>query len=200
MNMDQNIVWSDGYIPTEEFEKRNGHKGAVLWFTGYSGSGKSTIARAVQHQLFQDGCQVIVLDGDNIRHGLNSDLSFTEEGRSENIRRIAEVAKLFQQAGFIVLTAFISPYREDRDQARKIVEPAPFLEIFVDTDIQTCIERDPKGLYEKAISKQIDHFTGISAPYEEPLHPELTVKTKNLTVEDSADMIVSELKKKNFIP
>ncbi len=200
MNNKKNIVWSDGYIKTEDFEKKNGHKSAVLWFTGLSGSGKSTIARAVQQQLFENGCQVMVLDGDNIRHGLNSDLSFTNEGRKENIRRISEVAKLFQQAGFIVLTAFISPYREDRNRAREIIEPAPFLEIFIDTDIETCKKRDPKGLYKKALNNEIDNFTGISAPYEKPEHPELTVPTSGLSVEDSAQLIVRQLKEKRIIP
>jgi len=193
MSKSKNIVWSDGYISTEEFEKRNGHKSGVLWFTGYSGAGKSTLATALQHYLFDLGCQVMVLDGDNIRHGLNKDLSFSADDRQENIRRISEVAKLFQQAGFIVLTAFISPYREDRDNARSIVEPATFCEIFVNADIDTCIQRDPKGLYKKAINKEIDHFTGISDPYEEPLNPEVTVNTSEQSLEESLQVIVDYL-------
>lgn len=199
MKRSKNIVWSDGYIGTEQFEERNGHKSGVLWFTGFSGSGKSTLATAIQHYLFDKGYQVIVLDGDNIRHGLNGDLSFTAEDRKENIRRISEVAKLFQQVGFIVLTAFISPYRVDRENARSIVEPATFCEIFVNADIDTCIERDPKGLYKKAINNEIAQFTGISAPYEEPVRPEITVNTSKQTLEESVQIIIDYLVEKGII-
>jgi len=199
MNKSKNIVWSDGYIDTEQFEKRNGHKSGVLWFPGYSGAGKSTHSTTLEHYLFDKGCQVMMLDGDNIRHGLNNDLGFTEADRKENIRRVSEVASLFQQAGFLVLTAFISPYRRDRDQARKIVEPATFCEVFVNADINTCIKRDPKGLYQKALNKEIEHFTGISDPYEEPLNPEITVNTTEQSLEESLDVIVNYLMEKEII-
>lgn len=199
MTKSKNIVWSDGYIGTEQFENKNGHKSGVLWFTGFSGSGKSTLATALQHYLFEKGCQAMVLDGDNIRHGLNKDLGFSAEDRNENIRRISEVAKLFQQAGFLVLTAFISPYRSVRDQARQIVEPATFCEVFVNADIDTCIERDPKGLYKKALNHEIEHFTGISDPYEEPINPEITVNTSEQTLEESLEVIVNYLKENKII-
>lgn len=200
MAKSKNVIWADGYVKPEDFEKRNGHKSAVLWFTGLSGSGKSTLAKTVQKKLFETGCQVMVLDGDNIRHGLNGDLGFTSEARKENIRRISEVAKLFQQAGFIVITAFISPYREDRDRARSIVEPDAFLEVFIDSDIETCKQRDPKGLYKKALANEIPNFTGISAPYEAPLKPELVVPTAKASVEESASMVISQLAEHGILP
>ncbi|HKI46494.1 MAG TPA: adenylyl-sulfate kinase [Balneolales bacterium] len=186
----RHIVWSDGYLKTEDYEKRNGHRSGVVWFTGLSGSGKSTVARALQHELFGRGCMVYVLDGDNVRHGLNSDLGFDETDRKENIRRISEVAGLFQSAGFIVLTAFISPFREDRDRARKIIEPAPFVEVFVDTDIEVCQTRDPKGLYKKALNGDIKDFTGISSPYEAPEKPEIVLPTTEQSVEQSVEQII----------
>lgn len=195
----RHIVWSDGYLKTEDYEQKNGHRSGVIWFTGLSGSGKSTIARTLQHELFHRGCMVYVLDGDNVRHGLNSDLGFDEAGRKENIRRISEVAHLFQSAGFIVLTAFISPFREDRNRARKIIEPAPFAEVFVDTDIEVCQSRDPKGLYKKALNGEIKDFTGISSPYETPEHPELVLKTIRKSVEESVEQVIAWLEKENWI-
>lgn len=194
-----NIVWSDGYLTSTDFEKRFKQKGCVIWFTGLSGSGKSTISERVQKELFEMGHMVYVLDGDNIRHGLNKDLGFSPEDRVENIRRIGEVAKLFRQAGVIVLTAFISPYRKDRDTVREIMDEGSFLEVYVEADIETCKKRDPKGLYEKAIAGKIPEFTGISAPYEEPLKPELTVDTNGETVEQSAQHVIDLLKSRKII-
>ncbi len=194
----RNIVWSDGYLKNEDYEKKNGHKSGVIWFTGLSGSGKSTIARALQHELFRRGCMVYVLDGDNVRHGLNSDLGFDETDRKENIRRISEVAHLFQSAGFIVLTAFISPFREDRDRARKIIEPSPFVEVFVDTDIEVCQSRDPKGLYKKALNGEIKDFTGISSPYESPEKPEVVLETAKQSVQESVNQMITWLENEGW--
>lgn len=193
MTKEQNIVWSDGYLSTDDYERRNGHKSAVIWLTGLSGSGKSTIARALQKRLFEHGIQVTALDGDNIRHGLNSDLGFSEEDRKENIRRISEVAKLFQQHGFIVITAFISPYRADRNQAREIIEPSPFIEVFLDADLEVCEARDPKGLYKKARAGEISSFTGITDPYESPEKPELVLKTNDQSVDQSVEGLYNYL-------
>lgn len=198
MKPNKHIVWSEGYIDTSKFEERNGHKSGVIWLTGLSGSGKSTLAKALQHRLFEKRKMVYVLDGDNIRHGLNNDLGFSGEDRRENIRRISEVARLFQQAGFIVITAFISPYREDRDNARTVISPAPFIEVFLDTDLETCQSRDPKGLYKKAINGEIAEFTGVSSPYEPPSEPEIKLFTARETVEQSADKIILYLKQNNW--
>ncbi len=197
-NPKRNIVWADGYISPDRFEEQNGHKSGVLWFTGLSGSGKSTLARALQHRLFGMNYRAFVLDGDNIRHGLNADLGFGEQDRRENIRRVSEVAHLFQQAGFIVLTAFISPFREDRRRARRVIEPAPFIEVFVDADLSVCRQRDPKGLYEKALKGEIKDFTGISSSYEVPEHPELTLSTAEDTIEESTDRIFHYLKESGW--
>jgi adenylylsulfate kinase len=188
-----NVVWADGYVKPEDFEKRNKQKGCVIWFTGLSASGKSTIAREVEWILFERGYQVFVLDGDNIRHGLNKDLGFSPEDREENIRRIGEVAKLFRQAGAIVITAFISPYRDDRNKVRAIVGTGRFMEVHVHADVETCRKRDPKGLYEKALAGKIPEFTGISAPYEHPKDPEIFLDTTTLSVHDSAMKVVEEL-------
>lgn len=194
-----NIVWADGYIKPEDFEQKYEHKGCVLWFTGLSGSGKSTIAREVEWMLFERGCRVFVLDGDNIRHGLNKDLGFSPKDREENIRRIGEVAKLFRQAGCITLTAFISPYRKDRDIVRSILDPGRFFEIYVKADVETCMKRDPKGLYQKAIEGKIPEFTGISAPYEEPLAPELVLDTTTLSVHESAQKVLEMLEHHHIV-
>jgi adenylylsulfate kinase len=194
-----NVVWSDGYLKAEDFERRNKHKGCVLWFTGLSGSGKSTISAIVQRNLFDQGHLAYVLDGDNIRHGLNKDLGFSPKDREENIRRIGEVAKLFREAGTIVLTAFISPYRKDRDTVRAILDEGRFLEIYVRADIETCKKRDPKGLYEKALAGKIPEFTGVSAPYEEPLAPELVIDTTSESPEQSAQRVMALLKAQNII-
>lgn len=194
-----NIVWADGYIKPEDFEQEYGHKGCVLWFTGLSGSGKSTICREVEWMLFEKEYRTFVLDGDNIRHGLNKDLGFSPKEREENIRRIGEVSKLFRQAGCIALTAFISPYRKDRDVVRSILDTGRFFEIYVKADVETCMKRDPKGLYQKAIEGKIPEFTGISAPYEEPLNPELILDTTTLSVHDSAEKVIEMLEHHKII-
>lgn len=189
--MVKNIVWSEGYVKTEEFEERAGHMSGVLWFTGLSGSGKSTLARALQRRLFDRGWQVVVLDGDNVRHGLNSDLGFGEADRIENIRRISEVASLFQQHGNLVITAFISPYQQNRKQAREIIGEDRFHEVYIKADLETCKQRDPKGLYEKVEKGEITRFTGISDPFEEPEQPEITVDTSSLNENQALDKLVA---------
>ena len=171
-----NVTWHHGQVSPDDRRALNGHGSAVLWFTGMSGSGKSTLAHAVEKALHERPCRTYVLDGDNIRQGLNKNLGFSPEDRTENIRRIAEVARLFDDAGVIVLTAFISPYRADRDAARAVIGES-FLEIYVKADLATCESRDPKGLYKKARAGEIAEFTGISAPYEEPEAAEIVVDT-----------------------
>jgi bifunctional enzyme CysN/CysC len=177
----------------------NRQKPAVLWFTGLSGAGKSTIANIVEKQLLALGHHTMTLDGDNVRHGLNRDLGFTEADRVENIRRIAEVAKLFVEAGLIVLVSFISPYRNERMLARDCVEQNEFLEIFVDTPVEECSRRDPKGLYQKAYAGQIRNFTGVDAPYEEPLDPEIRLPTLEAPPEDLAARVIGELRHRGII-
>ena len=199
MPKSKNITWHDGQITRADRERVHGHKGATLWFTGLSGSGKSTLALAVEERLFERGCQTYVLDGDNVRHGLNRDLGFSPEDRTENIRRIGEVAKLFVDAGSLVLTAFISPYREDRDANRAIMSDGQFIEVFVHAPLEVCEERDPKGLYAKARAGEIPNFTGISAPYEEPVSPELVVHTAEQTVAESADQVIAWLEARGYI-
>jgi adenylylsulfate kinase len=194
-----NIVWSDGYLKPADLEDLLKQKGCVIWFTGLSGSGKSTISTMVQRMLHADDHLSYVLDGDNIRHGLNKDLGFSPDDRVENIRRIGEVAKLFRESGVIVLTAFISPYRKDRDTVRAILDPGRFLEVYVHADVETCKKRDPKGLYEKALAGKIPEFTGVSAPYEEPLSPELIVDTTKETVEQSSQKVIDMLRARNLI-
>ncbi|MDQ1257179.1 MAG: adenylylsulfate kinase [Candidatus Hydrogenedentes bacterium] len=195
----KNITWHAGQITKEDRERLNGHKAAVIWFTGLSACGKSTLALAVEEALFERGCRAIVLDGDNIRHGLNKNLGFSPEDREENIRRIGEVANLFIQAGVIAMTAFISPYRADRDKARALA-PNDFIEVFVKCDIGICEQRDPKGLYQKAREGKIPEFTGISAPYEEPLNPELIVDTGVLSIEESVAQVMGLLETRGIVP
>lgn len=194
-----NITWHQGEVSEEDRERQNGHKAIVLWLTGLPSSGKSTLAHAVEKALFERGCNVYVLDGDNVRHGLNKDLGFSPEERQENIRRIGEVAHLFTRAGVIAITAFISPYRADRDQARDIAEDGRFYEVYVKCDLQTCEQRDPKGLYKKARAGEIPKFTGISAPYEEPLNPELVVDAGNESIEESTQKVLEFLQGRRVI-
>ena len=188
-----NLYFHEHRVARESKEKRNQHKSRVLWFTGLSGSGKSTVANATEKMLHDMGLQTYILDGDNVRMGLNKDLGFSAEDRTENIRRITEVAKLFADSGSIILTAFISPYREDRDKAREIISNDDFIEIFVSADLSVCEDRDPKGLYKKARSGEIKGFTGIDAPYEAPLNPELIVETDKNSIEESAQIVVDYL-------
>jgi adenylylsulfate kinase len=195
----KNITWHHGLVERAEREKRNKNKGVILWYTGLSGSGKSTIANEVEKKLFESGFHTYVLDGDNIRFGLNSNLGFSPEDRTENIRRIGEVAKLFVDAGIIVSTAFISPYREDRDRVRSIVEDGDMVEVFVQCDITVCEQRDAKGLYKKARAGEIKEFTGISAPYEEPAHAELTIDSGKHSVEECAQMVIEYLRGNNYL-
>ena len=195
-----NIVWHAGNVNREDREKINGHKGFTVWFTGLSGSGKSTVAVAVEKALWDRGVRTYILDGDNVRHGLNSNLGFSPEDRTENIRRIGEVAKLFNDAGLVALTAFISPYRADRDKVRGLMAAGDFLEVHVDCPVEECEKRDVKGLYAKARAGQIKEFTGISAPYEAPEKPELVLPTHQLSEEQSVAKVLSFLEEKGYIP
>lgn len=194
-----NITWHEGQISKTHRESLLEQKGAILWFTGLSGSGKSTIACALEKKLHDQGYLGYRLDGDNIRHGLNKDLGFSPQDRVENIRRIGEVSKLFADAGVIVSTSFISPYKADRDLARSLVPAGEFIEIYVKCSLTACEERDPKGLYKKARAGKIPEFTGISAPYEEPEKPELVIETDKKNVEECVNEIISYLKSKNII-
>ena len=195
----KNIHYHKHRVPRELKEKRNKHKSRVLWFTGLSGSGKSTVANATEKILHEMGLQTYILDGDNVRMGLNKDLGFSAKDRTENIRRITEVAKLFADAGTIVLTAFISPYRADRENARKIISNNDFIEVFINADLSVCENRDPKGLYKKARAGEIKGFTGIDAPYEAPENPELVIDTNKYNIEASAQIVVDYLIKKQII-
>ena len=195
-----NIVWHQGTVTRADREKINGHKAATVWLTGLSGSGKSTIAVDLEKRLWERGIRAYILDGDNIRHGLNKNLGFSPADRTENIRRIGEVAKLFTEAGVMALTAFISPYRADRDQVRAIMAAGDFVEVHVDCPVEVCEQRDVKGLYKKARAGEIKEFTGISAPYEAPEKPELTINTAGQSVEDSAKQILAYLEKQGIVP
>jgi len=194
-----NVVWHEHKVIKEEREKLLNQKGMVLWFTGLSGSGKSTVANEVAYRLHEMGKLTYVLDGDNIRHGLNKNLGFSPEDRKENIRRISEVANLFAEAGVIAITAFISPYSADRDFCRELVEKNRFIEIYVKATLATCEERDPKGMYKKAREGIIKDFTGIDAPYEEPENAELIIVTDDETVEQSTDEVIDKLKELKLI-
>ncbi len=194
-----NITWHQGEVSTEERERVFGHQGACLWLTGLSGSGKSTVARCVEKKLISQGVVAYVLDGDNIRHGLNRDLGFSPEDRVENIRRIGEVARLFVDAGVVVLTAFISPYRADRESARVLVPQGRFVEVHVAAPIEVCEARDPKGLYRRARAGEISQFTGISAPYEPPDAAEITIDTSAADVEACAEHILDWLRERAII-
>jgi adenylylsulfate kinase len=217
MSNDTNVTWHDHQVTREEREALNGHKGCVIWFTGLSASGKSTIANVLDHRLHQLQIHSAVLDGDNVRHSLNAGpgmlvdthgesfarrfgLGFSAIDREENIRRIGAVAQIFCQAGIIALTAFISPYRADRDRIRRKLEAGEFIEVFVDTPIEVCEARDPKGLYKKARAGEIKGFTGIDDPYESPLSPELVLKTADRTPESLADEVIAYLRQHEVLP
>src|SRR5882762_668147 len=195
-----NIMWHQGAVTRADREKMNGHRGCTVWLTGLSGSGKSTIAVALEKALWGRGVRAFILDGDNVRHGLNKNLGFSPADRTENIRRIGEVAKLLTDGGMVAVTAFISPYRADRDQVRAILQPGDFIEVLVDCPLEVCEQRDVKGLYQKARAGQIPEFTGISAPYEPPLHPELTIRTHTQGVDESVRQIVAHLEAQHIIP
>jgi len=189
-----NIYWTEGKITHEQRTHRNGHLGRVVWLTGLSGAGKSTVATELERELFNLGMQAYVLDGDKVRHGLCSDLGFSPDDRRENIRRIGEMAKIMADAGFICITAFISPYRTDREAVRARMEAGQFVEVYVNAPLTVCETRDPKGLYAKARANEIKEFTGISAPYEAPLKPELELPTHQLSLQESVAKIVEYLR------
>ena len=195
----ENIVWHVHHVSKVDRRQLNNHKSCVLWFTGLPSSGKSTIASEVEYQLNNKGIRTYLLDGDNVRHGLNSNLGFSPTDREENIRRIGEVAKLFVDAGVITFVAFISPYRKDRKGARSILEDGEFIEIYVKCPVAVCERRDPKGLYGKAKKGEIKEFTGVSAPYEEPLKPEIVLETDRISVKESVKKIVDYLGEKGMI-
>ena len=216
MSNDTNVTWHEASVSREMREKKNAHRGCVIWFTGLSGSGKSTVANTLDHLLHQAGIQSVVLDGDNVRHGLNAGtamlkethgdqfsqrfgLGFSAIDREENIRRIGAVAEIFSQTGTIALTAFISPYRSDRDKVRSTMKSGEFIEVFVDAPIEVCEQRDPKGLYKKARAGEIKGFTGIDAPYEEPQSPELVLLAAEKTPDLLAEEIIGYLKSNNII-
>ena len=216
MSNDTNVTWHETSVSREMREKKNAHKGCVIWFTGLSGSGKSTVANTLDHLLHQAGIQSVVLDGDNVRHGLNAGsamlkethgdefsqrfgLGFSAIDREENIRRIGAVAEIFAQTGTIALTAFISPYRSDRDKVRNTMKPGEFVEVFVDAPIEVCEQRDPKGLYKKARAGEIKGFTGIDDPYEEPRSPELVLLAAEKTPDLLAEEIIDYLKSSQII-
>lgn len=194
-----NVVWQQTTINREIREKLNGHKSAILWFTGLSGSGKSTLANAVEERLHQLGCRTYVLDGDNVRHGLCSDLGFSDQDRVENIRRVGEVAKLMVDAGNITLTAFISPFLADRNRVRALMAADDFIEVYCQCALDVCEQRDVKGLYKKARSGEIKEFTGISSPYEEPESPEVKVDTAVSTLAQCVDSVMAYLKNKDIL-
>lgn len=199
MSASTNITWHDSEVTKAQRQERNGHKSVVIWFTGLSGSGKSTISVALEKALFEQNITSYRLDGDNIRHGLNQNLGFSPEDRKENIRRIGEVGKLMVDAGVVTMTAFISPYEEDRNTVRDILEDGEFIEVFTKCSLDECESRDPKGLYKKARSGEIKEFTGINAPYEEPSNPEIIIDTENESVEESVEKIVAYLKENQYL-
>lgn len=195
-----NVVWHHATVTRARRAEANNHKSAILWFTGLSGAGKSTVAHAVEEQLYQLGCKTFVLDGDNVRHGLCADLGFSIADRTENIRRIGEVSRLFMEAGVIVLTAFISPLRQDRARVRHMVNEGDFFEIYCKCPIDVCEQRDVKGLYKRARAGEIPEFTGISSPYEEPGAPELVLETARLTLEECAAGVIQNLRQHEVLP
>lgn len=199
MSKSKHISWHESIVTKELRQKRNKHKSAVLWFTGLSGSGKSTITVELERKLYQLGIYTYRLDGDNIRHGLNKNLGFSPADRTENIRRIGEVSKLFIDAGILTLTAFISPYQEDRNLVRAMLPSNEFIEIYVKCSLAACEERDPKGLYKKARAGEITGFTGVDAPYEAPIAPELTIDTEKLSVEEATQQVIHYLLENDYL-
>ncbi|MFF2290695.1 adenylyl-sulfate kinase [Peribacillus butanolivorans] len=199
MSNSTNVTWHEASLNKELRRKQNGHESTVLWFTGLSGSGKSTIANAVAKELYNRNIRSYVLDGDNIRHGLNRDLGFSEEDRTENIRRIGEVSKLFVDSGQFVLTAFISPFRADRQIVRDLLEEGEFIEVYIKCPIEECEVRDPKGLYDKARKGIIKDFTGIDSPYEEPEQPEIVLESNQNSVEECVEQVINYLTTKRAI-
>ena len=197
--MTENIVWHEQLVTKDEQRAKNRHHSAVLYFTGLSGSGKSTIANAAARRLHDLGANTYVLDGDNVRHGLNKDLGFSDEARKENSRRIGEVAKLFIDSGQLVFTAFISPFQEDRDSVRRLVKEDEFVEVYISCPLDACEQRDPKGLYEKARAALLPEFTGISSPYEAPVNPELILETDRFTVEECVEQLIRYLREKKWV-
>ena len=195
-----NIVWHASAVTKQTRSALNKQKPRVLWFTGYSGAGKSTIANAVEQRLASLQQHTYLLDGDNVRHGLNKDLGFTDEARIENIRRIGEVAKLFVDAGIIVLSAFISPFRAERQVVRELVEEGEFIEVFMDTPLATCEQRDPKGLYLKARAGEIKNFTGIDSDYEPPINPEVTLDTSSMSIDECVEIVLAHLANVGVLP
>jgi adenylylsulfate kinase len=193
-----NVIYHQATVTRKRRNKLNKHRSVVLWFTGLSGSGKSTLAHALEEKLFQKGCRTFVLDGDNVRHGLNSNLDFSEVDRTENIRRISEVSKLMLESGLIVMTAFISPFNKDRNEARKLISNDDFIEIYCKASLEVCEARDVKGLYKRARAGEIKNYTGIDSPYEEPENPELTINTNDETLDNSVSKILSFLEQ-NFL-
>lgn len=199
MSETKHITWHESEVTKAQRQTRNGHQSVLIWFTGLSGSGKSTVSVALEKALFEDGKQTYRLDGDNVRHGLNKNLGFSPEDRQENIRRIGEVGKLMVDSGAITVTAFISPYKQDRDYVRQLFEEQEFIEVYTECSIETCEQRDPKGLYKKARTGEIPEFTGISAPYEPPEEPEIIINTEDNSVESSVNQILSYLKEHRYI-
>ena len=194
-----NVIYHQASVTRERRNQSNNHQSVVLWFTGLSGSGKSTLAHVLEEKLFKKGCKTFVLDGDNVRHGLNSNLDFSDNDRKENIRRIGEVAKLMLESGLIVMTAFISPFREDRAAVRNLISNSDFIEIYCKASLKTCEERDVKGLYKRARAGEIKNYTGIDSPYEAPENPELIIDTDKETLDESVSKIYSFLERKAII-
>lgn len=199
MPQSNNITWNISKLTKTQRQQRNGHKSFVVWLTGLSGSGKSTIANELERVLFNKGQQTYTLDGDNIRFGINGDLGFSDEDRKENIRRVAEVAKLFVDAGVIVIAALISPFEADRKAARQKFSEGEFIEVYVNCPLETCLERDPKGLYQKALTGQISHFTGLTAPYEVPENPEVILETNHNSVEECVAQILEVINSREML-
>ncbi|RQM98152.1 adenylyl-sulfate kinase [Staphylococcus warneri] len=199
MSETKHITWHESEVTKAQRQTRNGHQSVLIWFTGLSGSGKSTVSVALEKALFEDGKQTYRLDGDNVRHGLNKNLGFSPEDRKENIRRIGELGKLMVDSGAITVTAFISPYKQDRHNVRQLFEEQEFIEVYTQCSIETCEQRDPKGLYKKARTGEIPEFTGISAPYEPPENPEIIIDTEDNSVEASVNQILNYLKEHRYI-